>query len=166
MQSESWNYVNPELGIQINKISNLFAKNAVVTEGDKTKGKITFKAIKNADEVWGPEAKIEVTWQKIDGNQYHHGLKVKETIRMFSEIEVVATKKETYWHLSHEMTYWMGNRQQMLKKRYYPSGIIHGIVFCELTQRLFEIHNVALMHVYPKYEKWFLETLFSVQCHG
>ena len=116
--------------------------------------------------MWGPECKIEVSWENIDPTQYHHGLKVKDTIRMFSSIEVVATKKETHWHLSHEMTYWFGNRQQMLRRQYYPSNIIHAVMFCELSHRLFEIHSVAISASYPRYEKRLLDTMFSLQCHG
>jgi hypothetical protein len=166
MQSETWQYLNQNLQIQINKISNLFAKDLTKEEGDKEKGKITFIAKKTVDEIWGPEGKIVVSWEKTDPTQYHHGLKVKETIRMFSAIEVIAMKKETYWHLSHELTYWLGTRQQIMQKRYYPSNIIHSIMFCELTHRLFEIHCVILSNYYGKYENWLLEVIKSLQCHG
>lgn len=163
---DGWPYMNAPLNIQINKISNLFSPQTVQVEGDQKKGKILIKSTRNADEVWGPEARIEVSWEKIDPTQYHHGLKVKETIRLFGSIEVVVTKKETYWHLSHEMTYWFGNRHQMIKKRFFPSRIIHAIVFCELTQRLFEVHAVVTDTAYAKYESTILDTIFSIQCHG
>jgi hypothetical protein len=166
MEKESWQYINSSVGIQLNKISNLFSNQNIEVEGDQNKGRIVFKSTKISDEVWGPEAKIEVSWEKTDPLQYHHGLKVKETIRMFSSIEVVATKKETHWHLSHEMTYWFGNRQQILRRRFFPSNIIHAVFFCELSHRVFEIHFVTLTASYSKYEKHILDTFFSLQCHG
>jgi hypothetical protein len=166
MPADTWSYANSTLNLFLNKIPNSLPKESIATEGDQKKGKCTFKSTKTVDEIWGSEAKVEVSWEQIDPTQYHHGLKVKDTIRSFSAIEVVATKKETYWHLSHEMTYWLGNRQQLLRKRHYPSNIIHAIMFCELSQRLFEVHAVVYSNFYAKYEKILLEMIFSLQCHN
>ena len=40
MEKESWNYSNSTLGIQINKISNLFSNRDITVEGDRTKGRV------------------------------------------------------------------------------------------------------------------------------
>ena len=50
MEKESWNYSNSTLGIQINKISNLFSNRDITVEGDRTKGRVIFKSTKNEDE--------------------------------------------------------------------------------------------------------------------
>ena len=162
----AWRYFNQNLGLQLNKISNLFSQEGIQEEGDPNKGKIGLKSKMVKDEILGPEAKMEISWEKVDPTQYHHGLKVKETIRMFSSIGVVANKKETHWHLSHEMTYWIGNREQIVRQRYYPTIIVHAIVFCELSHRVFEVHAVSMATSYAKYEQPFLDTIFSLQCHG
>ncbi len=166
MAKDTWKYLNESTGIQINLISTYFSTTKVLEEGDATKGQVNFVSTREADEVWGPEAKIEINWEEIDPSQYHQGLKVKESIRMYGEIEVFASKKENKWHLSHEMTVWWGNRQQVKHRRFYPSKIIHGIVFCELTHRLFEIHAICLGNVFTKYEKAIMDIMDSLQCHG
>ena len=166
MARETWKYLNETTQIQINRISNHFSSTNVLEEGDAKKGQLNLFSTTDADEVWGPEAKIDINWEEIDPSQYHQGLKVKETIRMFSEIEVFASKKENKWHLSHEMTIWWGNRQQVKHRRFYTSKIMHGIVFCELTHRLFEIHAICLGNQFQKYEKTILDIIDSLQCHG
>ena len=162
----TWNYQNAPLKLQLNKISGLFSQENVREEGTLEKGQVTVQSVKEVDEIWGPDVKFTVSWEKVDPVKYHHGLKVKETIRMFSSIEVVATKKETRWHLSHEMSYWFGTRNQIKRRRYYPSNILHGIVFCELTHRLFEFHAEAYGNRYKKYEQALLDAMFSLQCHA
>ncbi len=57
MEKESWNYSNSTLGIQINKISNLFSNCDITVEGDRTKGRVIFKSTKNEDEIWDPSVK-------------------------------------------------------------------------------------------------------------
>lgn len=166
MAKETWKYLNENTRIQINRISNLFSTTNVLEEGDVKKGLINLSSTKNADDVWGPEAKVEISWEEVEPAQYHQGLKVKETIRMFGEIEVIATKKENKWHLSHEMTIWWGNRQQVKHRRFYGSKIMHGIIFCELTHRLFEIHAICIGNVFPAYEKTILDIMDTLQCHG
>jgi hypothetical protein len=164
MEFETWKYSNADIGIRINKISTLFSNEAIF-EGNQTKGSITFISEKKTDDVWGPEAKMSVSWDNVDRVVYHHGKKVNETIRMFSSIEVVATKKMTDWHLSHELTYWFGTRQQMIRKGFYPSAIIHGVMYCETSGRLFEFHASALSNYYKNYEKAFMDIMSSLACH-
>jgi hypothetical protein len=164
MEFGSWIFSNKKVNVQLSKISMLFSSNVKV-EGDETKGKITLVSEQQHDDVWGPVATVDITWEKKPRTQYHHGLKVKETIRMFSSIEVVATKKETQWLLSHEMTYWFGTRQQFKFKRYYPTNLIHGVVYCDVTERLYEFHAVCTANNYAKYEQPFLEMMFSLACH-
>lgn len=164
MEFGTWIYSNADIGVRINKISTLFT-NEVKLDGDQNKGSITFISEKKTDEVWGPEAKMSVSWDHVDRMVYHHGKKVNDTIRMFSSIEVVATKKLTEWHLSHELTYWFGTRQQIIRKGFYPSAIIHGVMYCEISGRLFEFHANCLSNYYKKYEQAFIEIMFSLACH-
>ncbi len=166
MSKITWHYINENTKIQINKISNQYTQGNIIEEGTDKNGKITLTSVKNFDEYWGPESKIEITWETKEPEDYHQGLKVKETIRMFSAIEVLATKKENKWHLSHEMTIWFGNRQQIKRKRFYASRIIHSILYCELSNRIFEIHATCIGNRYVNYEPLIMEIMNSFQCHS
>jgi len=166
LEGSTWRYLNREYGIQINKISDYFAKEKVKEEGNADLGEITFQSIRDVDDIFGPECTIKINWEKKDPTQYHHGLKVKDTIRMFSSINVVITKKETRWHLSHEMTYWLGRKQKMERGRYYQTSVIHGIVFCELTNRLFEVHAEVFAKYYENYKPLIMQVLETLQCHA
>ncbi len=161
-----WRYRNSGLNLSVNHISNLFAQNSLKFDGDQNKGSLSFHSSMKTDDLVGSDATMEISWEKVDPTKYHQGLKVKETIRMFSSINVIATKKESKWHLSHEFTYWHGNRQQFKNKRYFPTNIIHGILYCELTHRVFEVHTSCYSNVFPQYEQAALDVMFSLQCHG
>jgi hypothetical protein len=166
MAKESWKYLNNETKIQINRIANYFSPDLVKEKGDSEKGSVSFTTKADADEIWGSEGKIEINWEKMAPYDYHQGLRVKESIRMYGSINVIASKKENRWHLAHEITIWWGNRQQVMRKRFYASKIVHGIFFCEHTQRVFEIHAVSLGSHFHIYERFFMEIIESLQCHG
>ncbi len=166
LSGTTWNYLNRDMMVQITKVSNYISKNNVTQSGDANEGEINFVSERAVDDIYGPECKVKINWIKTDPTQYHHGLKVKETIRMFSRINVVVTQKDTRWHLSHEMTYWQGTRQKMERGRYYQSAVIHAIVFCELTHRLFEIHAETYSKFAQNYRPIVMQFLESIQCHA
>ena len=165
MQHNFWRYIDSENQLQLNHISNLFAQEGVKREGNFNQGSLKFFTVKSSDKFFGSDATLTISWEKIDPVKYHHGLHVKETIRMFSAIQVVVTKKETKWHQSHELTLWYGNRQQIVKKRYFRSRITHGIMFCESTNRIFDIHAIFLGSQRKMYEKAIMDAIDSFHCH-
>ena len=165
MQHNFWRYIDEENKLQFNKISNLFDQEKVTREGNFDQGSIKFHTVKSSDKFFGSDATLEFSWEKIDPVSYHHGLRVKETIGMFSRIQVVVTKKETKWSHSHELTLWYGTRQQILKKRFFSSRITHGIMFCELSNRIFNIHGIFLGQQRKLYEKAIMDAIESFHCH-
>ena len=165
MQHNFWRYIDEENKLQFNKISNLFDQEKVTREGNFDQGSTKFHTGKSSDKFFGSDATLEFSWEKVDPLKYHHGLKVKETIRMFSAIQVVVGKKETKWSHSHELTLWYGTRQQILKKRFFSSRITHGIMFCELTNRVFDIHAIFLGQNRKLYEKAIMDAIDSFYCH-
>ena len=160
-----WKFTKQNLKIQINKISNLFSNENIKISGDSAEGTITLKSLLKIDDVWGPEAKIDILWHNLNREDYHHGFYVKENIQKYTELDIASTKKENLWHLSHELTNWYGIRRQMIKGRFYPSRIIHSIWYCDFTTRVFEVHAVILDFAYAKYEKTILSLIDSLQCH-
>ena len=165
MQHNFWRYIDTENQIQLNNISNLFSQEGVKREGSFEQGRLKFFTVKTSDKFFGSDATLEISWEKVDPLSYHHGLKVKETIGNFSKIQVVVTKKETKWSHSHELTLWYGSRNQILKKRFFSSKITHGIMFCELTNRIFNIHGIFLGQKQKLYEKAIMDAIESLHCH-
>jgi hypothetical protein len=74
-------------------------------------------------------------------------------------------QRSQVWNLSDRFTYWFGNRTRILRKRYYPENIIHGIFYCELTERQFNIHAIIIRDVYENYLPFILECFNSIICH-
>jgi hypothetical protein len=165
MEKSTWYFEDKEKNLRIPQISRFFHQEKIQSRGDRQSGTITLISKKIADEVWGPEVKAEITWETIDPKDYHHGLKVKESIDTYGAIQIVAVGKENSWHLSHERTIWHGRRQQVKRRRFYASKIMHGIFFCDQTFRIFDIHVEVLDKKYEKYQKPILRTMDSIQCH-
>ena len=165
MQHNFWRYIDQENQLSLNHISNLFDQEKVTREGEFDQGRLKFHTIKSSDKFFGSDATLEISWEKVDPVKYHHGLKVKQTISMFSAIQVVINKKETKWSHSHELTLWYGSRNQILKKRFFSSKITHGIMFCELTSRIFEMHGIFLGQKRKLYEQAIMDAIDSFYCH-
>lgn len=166
MQHNFWRYIDSENQLQINHISNLFNQEGVQREGNFDQGRLKFFTHKTSDKFFGSDATLEISWEKVDPLKYHHGLRVKETIGMFSRIQVVITKKETKWSHSHELTLWYGTRQKIMKKRFFSSRITHGIMYCDLSHRVFNIHGIFLGQDRKLYEKAIMEAIESFHCHN
>jgi hypothetical protein len=166
MQKKSyWQFSDPNLHIVIPHVSNRFDQRNIIKEGDREKGRIQFHSTETADEIWGPSAIIEITWETIDPVSYHHGVQTKESIEMYSAINVVTTKKDLEWHQSHEMTVWYGRKQKLKRRRMYMSQIIHSIFFCDQTSRIFNVHGKVLNQMHHLYQQPILDVIHSLQCH-
>ena len=169
MLQNNWKYLNIENQIVINKISNIYSrdKKFIKKEGNIDEGRVEFKSAQMSDEVWGADSDITIEWKKLeDPSHFHLGKIVNESIQNYALINVVTNKKDRQWHLSHEMVIWYGNRQQMSRRRYFVSKIIHATFFCELTQRMFHIHANCLANAYNYYKGAIIEFINSIQCHA
>ena len=169
MLQKNWKYLNIENQIVINKISNIYSsdKKFIKKEGNLDEGRVEFKSVQVSDDVWGADSDITIEWKKLENpSHFHLGKIVNESIQNYALINVVTTKKDRLWHLSHEMVIWYGNRQQMNRRRYFVSKVIHATFFCELTQRLFHIHANCLANAFKYYKEAILEFINSIQCHA
>ena len=156
-------YQKSEANIIINKMPIYFKE--VEFTGDKTKGTIRFDSQNNYDEIWGPNAKLEIEWSPKERTRFFHAKEVQESIDAYNAIKVVVTRKETSWLNTHEFTYWSGGRNKIVRKRYYPENHIHGTFYCEFTERQFELHTVVIREHYEGYKPFILEAYNSLICH-
>ena len=84
---------------------------------------------------------------------------------MFNAINVVVTKKENTWLMSHEFTYFFGQRRKMVRKRYYAENIIHGVFYCDMSERQFNLSAYIIRNHYEAFKPFILECFNSVNCH-
>jgi hypothetical protein len=163
LQHSHWVYRNQPCSFLIEKMPIYLER--VTEEGDLKAGKVTFKSTSQYDEVWGSDVKFDVTWELADRMTYNHGKKVRETIKMFNAIDIVVIDKKTEWVRSHEFTYWYGQKKQIIQKRFYSTQIIHGVMLCDQSSRVFETHAVIITSLFTNYEQLILDSMRSLKCH-
>lgn len=163
MEYKSWVYRNENFKFSINKVPMQLELQS--ESGDQNNGILNFSSIKKYDEIWGPEAKLEVVWEKIDRIAYHHGKQVNDSIRIYGEIQVSILKKNTEWIRSHECTFWWGLKKQIMQKRLYSTSPIHCIMYCEQSNRLFQFHATIISMALPNYEDVLISCMKSLLCH-
>jgi len=163
VQKNYYVYLNEKCKININKTPIWFE--AVKVEGTHESGQILFESSDEFDENWGKSVKIELSWFPKKREEYYHAREVQDSIETYNSINVVVTKKEHTWILSHEYTYWYGQRIKMIRKHYYPSIIIHGIYFCDITGRVVIIHFEVIRKYFENYEEFVIQMLKSIECH-
>ncbi|MHA1732735.1 MAG: hypothetical protein ACTSU5_12390 [Promethearchaeota archaeon] len=134
-------------------------------EGNEQSGKILFTSQKQADEFFGPEAELEVTWESISDMSFRHGRAVRDSIKMHNAIEVTVERRENDWLNSHEFTMWYGKRQKFIHKRLYGINYMHGLFYCEATYRFFNLQARVYSAVYASYEPYLKDAILSVVCH-
>jgi len=163
MQTNYFIYRKPEVNVTINKMPIYFKE--IEFHGDESKGSVKFESYYEYDEVWGNNAKIEFDWFKKERIQFYHAKEVQISIETYNAVNYVVTNKERVWLNSHEFTYFFGNRTKIMRKRYYPENLIHGIFYCELTERQFNMHAIIIRDVYENYLPFILECFNSIVCH-
>ncbi len=165
MQKNYYIYEKPECNITIYKLPIWFKETSYDVDQKGTKGTIEFHSYNEYDEIYGSNAKIELNFMKRERLDFYHPKEVQESISLYNAINVVVTKKERVWLNSHEFTYWFGNRTKMIRKRYYQENHIHGLFYCELSSRQFDVHSVVVRDHYEGFKPYLLEAFNSINCH-
>jgi hypothetical protein len=163
MQKSYFIYQKPECNVTINKVPIWFKE--VEFKGDENKGTIKFHSHNDYDEIWGSNAKMEFDWFKKDRIKFFHAREVQESIDLYNAISIVVTKKDREWLNTHEFTYWFGNRTKIIRKRYYPENAIHGVFYCEISERQFNMHSAIIRNHYEGFKPYILECYNSIVCH-
>ncbi len=133
--------------------------------GDENNGTIIFHTHNKYDGSWGSNAKMEFSWEKKDRTHFYHPREVQSSIDQYNAINMVITKKEKSWLNSHEFEIWYGRRSKLVRKRYYPENAIHGIFYCDMTERLFNIHATIIRDHYDGFKSFILKSYSSLICH-
>ena len=163
MEYNFYVYKKPECKLSINKMSIWFGETEF--EGDENNGSIIFHSQEDYDEIWGPNSKLELSWEKKDRVNLLYYKEVESCIETYNAIGIVVTKKERDWMMSHEFTIWYGHRRKMIRKRYYVEKVIHGIFYCEGSERLINIHTAVIESMYDNSKLSLLKTFNSIECH-
>ncbi len=157
-------YHKPECKIKLNKMPKWFQE--VEYEGDENQGFILLHSQNEYDEIWGPESKMEIIWEKKDRMNLFYYKEVQNSIDVYNAIGLVVTEKNMDWLLSHEITFWFGHRNKLIRKRLYHENGIHCVFYCDVTERLFNIHTTVIGDKFENYKPYILNSFNSVVCHG
>ncbi len=152
-----------ECNVIINKIPIWFKE--VKFDGDQNNGTVFFHTYNDYNEDWGPNAKIEMSWEKKDRTSFYHPREVQTSIDIYNAINVVVTDKEMGWIQSHEFTIWQGRRNKMIRKKYYVENCIHGIFYCDISERIFSMHATIIKEHYEGFKPHVIECYNSIACH-
>ncbi|MBY9020893.1 MAG: hypothetical protein KGD67_07535 [Candidatus Lokiarchaeota archaeon] len=163
MEYNYFTYEKEECNITIHKLAKWFREETY--EGDKDEGNISFYSQNDYDEIYGSNAKMEITWQKKDRNSFFHGKEVQNSIELYSSIGFAIINKESDWLLSHEFVTWFGQRTKMMRKRYYREKCIHGIFYCDVTERLINVHINIIDKFYDNFKPFIIKSLNTIICH-
>ena len=163
MEYNYYVYNKAECNLTINKMPIWFKE--IEYDGDENNGYIIMHSQNDYDEIWGPNTKLEIKWEKRERMNLFYYKEVETSIATYNAIGIVVTKKERDWLMSHEFTFWFGQRRKMIRKRYYVEKVVHGIFYCEITERLFSIHTSIIESMYEKYKPYVIKSYNSVECH-
>jgi len=163
MEYNYYIYNKPECKLNINKMPIWFKE--IEYEGDENNGYIILHSQNDYDEIWGPNTKLEIKWEKRERMNLFYYKEVEKSIETYNAIGIVVTKKERDWLMSHEFTFWFGQRRKMIRKRYYVEKVVHGIFYCEISERLFSIHTSIIESMYENYKSYVIKSYNSIECH-
>ena len=163
MEYNYYIYKKPECKFVINKMP-IWLKEAEF-EGDENNGTIILHSQEEYDEIYGPSSKFDITWEKKERMNLFYYKEVENSIEVYNAIGVVVTSKKKDWLLAHELTTWFGHRRRMIRRRFYVERAIHGIFYCDISQRLFNVHASVIESLYESAEPKILKSYSSIECH-
>ena len=163
MEYNYYTYEKSEANIIVNKLAKWFREEKF--EGDTNEGYISFHSQNDYDEIYGANAKMEIAWEKKDRISFFHGKEVQNSIELYSSVGFAIIKKESDWLLSHEFVTWFGQRTKMMRKRYYREKCIHGIFYCDVSERLINIHVNVIDKHYDNFKPFIIKSLSTFICH-
>jgi hypothetical protein len=163
MEYNYYSYEKPEAKIEIQKLPKWFKE--VKFEGDEKEGNISFNSHNDYDEIYGSNAKMEISWEKKFKNSLYFGKEVQHSIEVYNAINFAITQRENSWLLSHEFVSYFGQRTKMMRKRYYREKCIHGIFYCDITERLFNIHVNIIDKYYDNFKPFIEKSFTTLICH-
>ena len=163
MEYNYYTYEKNEANIIVHKLAKWYREKKF--EGDANEGYVSFHSQNDYDEIYGSNAKMEIAWEKKDRIRFFHGKEVQNSIELYSSVGFAIIKKESDWLLSHEFVTWFGQRTKMMRKRYYREKCIHGIFYCDVTERLINIHVNVIDKHFDNFKPFIIKSLSTFICH-
>ena len=163
MEFNYYAYNKPECDVSIDKMPKWYQESEY--QGDESQGSIILNSQNDYDEIWGPNSKMELTWEKKGRSDLFYYKEVQNSVDVYNAIGIVVTEKKKEWLRSHEFTYWFGHRNKMIRKRYYNEKVIHGIFYCEISERVFNIHTSIIGEMFENFKPYVLKSYSTIICH-
>jgi len=163
MEYNYYVYEKSEGNLQLTRMPIWFKE--VEFSGDQNKGNLILHSQNDYDEIWGANAKMDISWEKKERQNFYYGREIQASISTYNSIGLVITSKENSWLQSHEFTTWFGRRSKMMRKRFYSEKSIHGIFYCDITERLVNIHTAIIDKFYENFKPFILKAYSSIICH-
>lgn len=163
MEQTYYIYNKPEFALKINRMPVWFREKSV--DGDENQGSIILHSANDYDENWKANAKMEISWEPKDRLEFAHYKELQKSIDVYNSIDMVVTNKENDWLNSHEFSFWFGNRRKRINRNYYDEQAIHGVFYCDMTQRFFSLHTVIIGSLYENFKPYIMECYRSLKCH-
>ncbi|MFX1273446.1 MAG: hypothetical protein ACFFBP_16570 [Promethearchaeota archaeon] len=163
MHKTTYVYDKPEFGLKLNLMPIWFKE--IETSGDINAGSIILESQNIFDEFWGPIARMELNWENKDVNDFYHPREVQKNIDVYSGIQVAVTKKKNDWINSHNYTIWYGHRRKLIKTSYYEELSIHGIFYCDQSNKIYDLNAGVIKEHYEGFEPYILDAFNSIVCH-
>ncbi len=163
MEFHYYAYTKPECNVSIDKMPKWYQE--IKYQGDESEGSIILNSQNNYDEIWGANSKMELNWEKKGRPDLLYYKEVQNSIDVYNAIGFVVTEKKKDWLRSHEFTYWFGHRNKMIRKRYYNEKVIHGVFYCEVSERVFNIHTSIIGEMFENFKPYVLKSYSTIICH-
>lgn len=163
MEYNYYIYEKNEANITIHKLAKWLIEEKF--EGNKDEGYISFHSQNDYDEIYGANAKLELSWEKKDRIGFFQAKEVQKSIELYSSVGFAVVNKTSDWLLSHEFVTWYGQRNKMMKKRYYREKCIHAIFYCDVTERLINVHANIIDKFYENFKPFIIKSLSTILCH-
>lgn len=163
MEFNYYVYNKPECNVSIDKMPIWYKE--IEYQGDENEGSILLNSQNDYDEIWGSNSKMEINWEKKERINLFYYKEVQNSIDVYNAIGIVVTDKQKDWLRSHEFTYWFGQRNKMMRKRYYREKVIHGIFYCDVSKRVFNIHTSIIADMYDNFKPFVMKSYSTFICH-
>ncbi len=157
-------FEKPECKFSITKMPIWFEE-IEMGQNNERKGRIVLHSANDFDDNWGANAKMEIMWEPKDRLNFTHYKEVEKTIEEFQAINIAVNRKENTWMRSHEFTFWYGSRRKRIGRSFYVERAIHGIFYCDQSQRLFSLHTGIIEKLYDNFEPYVKDAYLNVHCH-
>ena len=164
MEYNYYVYYKPEFALTIDKMPIWFKEHEY--KGDKYNGTIILNSQNDYDEIWGPNSIMELNWEKKERLNLFFYKEIQHSIDVYNSIGIIVTEKKNDWlRGGHEFLYWFGHRRKMIRKRFYVEKFIHGIFYCDVSERLFNLHVSVIEEKYENFKSFVLKSYTTFICH-